>query len=846
MKKISRIALMAILIIAGIGSSYHTVQAQDRSDLRENYLTPPDEIAEEVLAPRHKNVSLYNLDPNGEVFLNSLEEGLSPLADYAKPYYNLGGLQFNPQANRLRYFTTQSTVGLELIGARDGDKSEIQTPQDARISNESWSPDGSKLAYYAHFDDGTHIYVANLENGRSNKITPRPVLATLNNSFEWSADGQYIFTVLVPENRGAEPQKPATPTTLVVKKTTEKENRLRTYQDLLEGVFERELLEYHATGQLARINVGNKKIRGIGDPAMIRDIDVAPDGEYAIVETMQKPFSYVVPVYSFGSVEEIWGLDDNVMAELSKSELDTGIPDFEEDEDYGRSNVKWRPDGNGLSMITQPVEDEDDKDKDAEEEEENKEEKEKEDKIYRVIRWMPPFGEDDQEVLYESKKELRSVNYAANSDVLFINEGSSGQEHLYAFYPDEPDTSYTIYKYKNDDFYKNPGNIMYQTAESGLPVVRMSPDNESVFLSGTQYYEDYEESAPRPFIDRVDIRTDEKERIFQSSEDAYERVSAVLDDEVTEIVITRESADMLPDSWLVNLDTGDETKLTNNTDYNEAITNARRERLKVKRSDGFEFWIEVTLPADWNGEPLPGLIWHYPSEYDDQEDYDESQRRYNKNNFPGLYNRSAEILVKRGYAVIDADWPIAAQRGTPNDGFVWSIVQNSNAVIDSAAARGYIDRERMAIGGHSYGAFGAANAMIHTSLFKAGIAGDGNYNRTLTPIGFQRERLDLWRGQNKYIEMSPLFWADRMDGALLMYHGLEDQNVGTWPTNSRRMFHALNGLGKTAALYMYPHEAHGPGARETILDIWTRWVNWLDHYVKNKGEDVPEAELGDS
>lgn len=840
MKNHTSILISIVLLILSICGASQQAAAQDSPLLREDYLTPPDEIADAVLAPRYKNVTLSNLNPSREFFLNDIEVGLAPLSAYSKKYYNLGGLQITPDANRRRYFTTQSTTGLELIGARDGEKEQIETPDNALLSSSEWSPDGSRLAYFAHFDDGTHIYVADLKTGESRQITNRPVLATLNNSFEWSADGQYIFTVLVPENRGQEPQKPEIPISPLVKVTSGEENRLRTYQDLLEGPVEQKLLEYYITGQYARINVENQDIHEIGDPAMIRNIDVAPSGEYTIVDIIQKPFSYVVPVYRFGSVEEIWDLDGNVMAELQKSEVNSGIPDYEEEENYGRNDVKWRADGNGLSLLVDPdYESREEKNVDSKEEEEDEEKKDKK-KVYHVVQWLPPFDEDDQKIIYESDKEMESVSYAENSAGLFITEESSDNEHVYAVYPDEPDTSYTIYKHDEDDFYEDPGRLMRMTAESGLSVVRMAPDNEYVFLSGTQYYKDSEENAPRPFIDRVNIKSGEKERIFQGAEDMYERVTAVLDDEVNEIVIARESADTHPDSWLVNLETDEETKLTSNTDYNEAITNAQRKRFKVKRSDGFEFWVEVTLPQDWDGQPLPGLIWHYPREYDDQEDYNESQRDYNKNNFPGVYNRSPEILVKQGYAVIDADWPIAAERGGPNDGFVWSIVQNSTVVIDSVVSKGYADRERMAIGGHSYGAFGTANAMIHTSFFEAGIAGDGNFNRTLTPLGFQREPRDLWRGQNRYVEMSPLFWADRIDGALLMYHGAEDQNVGTWPTNSRRMFHALNGLGKTASMYMYPHEAHGPGAKETILDLWTRWVNWLDHYVKEEREQTTQ------
>lgn len=840
--------LSAVLLILVSVSLQGDLFAQNPPDLREQYLTPPDEIAEEVLAPRHENILLNDLSPTSEYFLNTTQNRtLSPLSAFSKPYYNLGGLQINPESNRDRDFTTGRTSGLQLIESRSGDKVSVDTPENAGITNATWSPDGKKLAYFAHFENETHIYVADVNSERSRKLTSRPVLATLNTSFEWSGDSQYIFSVLLPENRGNEPVEPATPITLQVKKTTDKENRLRTYPDLLKGKFEAELLKYHTTGQLVRIRVEDRRVQNIGSPSTIRNIDPSPSGEQVIVQIMSEPFSYIVPVYNFGWTEEVWDLNGNKLVELRNSEPREGLRDYEEIENYGRRDVKWRPDGEGLSLLAkegeglEPTLQNDEPNGDEEEtESEDENEKVKD----RIIQWVAPFGVDDMVTVYETEKEMESVSYANNNNLIFIEESSSNKDYVYAVYLDDSDTTYVIIDHKSDDFYEDPGNLMYNSNDLGEAVVRTSDESSSVFLEGTQYYENYSENAPRPFIDKMAIRTEEKERIFQSSEELFENPSAILNDEATEIVISRESANLQPDSWLIDLEDGNEKKLTSNVDHNEAVTQARRDRFKVKRADGFEFWVEVTLPKNWDGTALPGIIWHYPSEYDDQEDYEERQRRYNKNDYPRVYHRSIDILVKRGYAVINADWPISAEMGDPNDGFVWSIVQNSTVVIDSTANRGYIDRDRLAIGGHSYGAFGTANAMIHTSFFKAGIAGDGNYNRTLTPLGFQREPRDLWRGLERYVQMTPIFWADRLDGALLMYHGEADQNVGTWPIHSHRMFHALNGIGKTAAMYMYPHEAHGPAAEETLLDLWTRWVQWLDHYVKDKGEHVTEAELG--
>ncbi len=810
------------------------VFAQQTPDFSDSYLTPPESIAEEILAPRHLNVTLDEVSPDGNYFLNRKRDGITPLSQYAKHYYNIAGLQIDSRANRVRSLTTQrSTVGLELVDSRTGERRALRVPDDVTISHTKWSPDGSKIAWLGHTDDETNIYVTDAESGSTRQVTRRPVLATLNTTFQWTEDSRNIITVLLPENRGEKPVRPETPTEIKVRVTTEEDNRLRTYPSLLEDKFEGELLKYYVTGQLVSLDIQNRRAQNIGGPAMIRNIDAAPSGDYVVVQTLEEPFSHIVPVSRFAWSEEVWDLGGDVLATLRTSEVNAGVPDHDAIEDEGRRNIQWRPDGNGLSMLVKTEEDEDEEENGSgnDEDEEDNEESEIAD---RVVQWLPPFGDDDMNVLYESEREMRSVSYSEDAEILFLTENQNGKEHLFAYYTDQPDTIYTIYKYDSDDFYENPGRPVYRSGENGVESIQLSSDGNHLFLTGVEYHEDVEENAPRPFIDRVEVRSGDKERIFHSSEDYYESVDAILDTDSRELIIERQSAEEYPNFWHVDLESGDRTQLTENEDYNEAVTQATRDRFKVKRADGIELWMDVVLPADWNGEPLPGLIWHYPREYDDQEDYNESLRRHNKNSYPRVHPRSADIMVKEGYAVLLPDWPIVGDRGTSNDNFVWSIVQNSTAVIDSADARGYIDRSMMAIGGHSYGAFGTSNAMIHTSFFKAGIAGAGNYNRTLTPLGFQRERSDLWRGMDRYMQMSPIFWADRLDGALLMYHSEADQNVGTWPTNSRRMFHALNGMGKTAALYMYPHEGHGPAAEETLLDLWKRWVDWLNVHVKEQ------------
>jgi dipeptidyl aminopeptidase/acylaminoacyl peptidase len=250
--------------------------------------------------------------------------------------------------------------------------------------------------------------------------------------------------------------------------------------------------------------------------------------------------------------------------------------------------------------------------------------------------------------------------------------------------------------------------------------------------------------------------------------------------------------------------------------------------------------VKVTLPEGYKaGTRLPALFWFYPNEYTNQEEYDRPDRTFNKHLFPAFGTRSMHFFVRLGYAVIEPDTPIVGPEGQMNNNYVNDLRNDLAATIDELDRRAIVDRSRLAIGGHSYGAFSTVNAMVHTPFFKAGIAGDGAYNRTLTPIGFQSERRDLWEARDVYLGMSPFLYANNLTGALLMYHNLADQNVGTDPTNSIRLYHALNGLGKTTALYMYPYEDHGPVAKETLLDLWARWAAWLDKYVKNPQKAAP-------
>jgi dipeptidyl aminopeptidase/acylaminoacyl peptidase len=818
---------------------------------KKGYQEPPEPIKKIVLAPRHENISLSNLSPDQESFLNTKGDGLIPVARLGSPYMNLGGVQVDTVANRSRSLTTGGSVGFDLIPAMGGAARQIQVPANARVSSPSWSPDGKKVAYFAHFKDATHIYVATVATGRSVKITPRPVLATMNTSFGWSADGKYILTVLIPEKRQPKPQQYVLDNHLRVRVTSEGKNQLRTVLHLLEDSWEEALFEYYCTGQITRITVDNpKQLKNVGTPGIYSAIDFAPDGKHLMVTTTVQPFSNIVPVSSFGNKRELWDIDGKVLSEISKRELSTGLvtaattrPTTDPDDDSPRGgdrepqkrSLRWRPDGQGLSYMTMdPAPARRPADSTAVPADTTKPADPPKKRMDRVYQWLPPYGTDDAKVIYETETQIGSLNYSEDCKTLFMTETVSGQSHLFMVNLDEPTKKHTIYKYRTSDFYANPGSLLMTSAKAtGESVVRISSDKSSVYLSGTTYHKEWKENAPRPFVDRINVKTGEKSRLFESAADKFERVTTVFDDDFTKVIVVREAPTVIADSYLKDLKAGTEVKLTNNIDFTPEITNAQYHLVEVERADGIKFLCKVVLPQNWNGERLPTMFWFYPSEFTDQESIDRGKRTTNINSFRSTGVRSMQNLTTLGYAFVEPDFPIVGTAGRMNDNYVPDTQKNWAAILDVLSEKGYIDRNRLALGGHSYGAFSTANSMIYTPYFKAGIAGDGAYNRTLTPMSFQSERRVLWEARELYLEMSPLLHVERMTGALLMYHGGDDNNVGTWLINSERMFMALNGLDKAASLYIYPYEDHGPAGKETQLDMWARWVEWLDFYVKN-------------
>jgi dipeptidyl aminopeptidase/acylaminoacyl peptidase len=886
----------------------------DRILNQDSYATPPPEVAEAVLAPRHLNVTLSNLSPDKKWFLNQIGDGAVPMSIFSKPFDELGGVFIDFKANRSRTLTISNNAGIQIISATDGTKKQIAIPPNARITNATWVPDGSGVAYFVHTEDATHIWITDLATNKPRQITPRPVLATIDTTFDFTKDGKQIATVLIPDGRPPRPVEPIAPTGPEVKVSEDNAKaRLRTFPSLMSLPYEFQLLEWHATGQMALIDVppapaagksaarpapakGAKPgltpgLKKIGQPAMIRSVDIAPDGKYVRVTLMTKPFSYIVPVSNFGSLEQIWDADGKMLAKIRETPLNLGVQDDTQPppdptqapaagggggrggQEQGKREMAWRDDGQGLTYLEQEPAPAGDATAGggraggragagrgaaaagdpAAGGQGRGQAAQRKDRLYQ---WLPPFEDKGAKVLFENNTRMTGHRFSPDMQTLFFRETSGQNTVEVAVNLKDPATRYTLARFRTDDPAANPGTIVMAHRAGGggrggaAPagggrggaggpgggIVQVSADGSSVFYQGAIYDKNPDQVGPKTFVDKVAIKTGEKKRLYESdNNDVYESVAAPIDLEAGRFIVERQSPTQVPQFFLV--DGTARKQLTENKDLFPDLTSARKLRIPVERADGFKFKVSVMVPPGWKeGTKLPALFWFYPREFTTQDEFDRPDRTFNKNTFTNYGSRSMQFLVRLGYAVVvdtPGAIPIVGPTGAQNDNYVNDLRNSLSAVIDELDRRGIADRTRLAIGGHSYGAFTTVNAMVHTPFFKAGIAGDGAYNRTLTPLGFQSERRDLWQAPQVYLGMSPFMYADHLSGALLMYHGLHDQNVGTDPTNSLRLMHALNGLGKTAALYRYPLEDHGPAAKETLLDLWARWSAWLDKYVKN-------------
>jgi dipeptidyl aminopeptidase/acylaminoacyl peptidase len=833
---------IAILILVSVSVS------ADQNDLyKEDYLLPPDFVQDILNRSSHYD-TLDNLSPDGVHLMIPVDADFSSLELMIQTTYRLAMLEFCPDVNREWRLSTSGTKGLKIFSLEQKKSWMVELPDNIFISDMIWSPDGKKIAFLAHLPQGSQVWTADVKTGKAQPLCKAFVMATLSvrsryrrgagaasAMLQWTHDGS-VITLLVPENRGPEPRKSEIPPSPIIRHTREKASPTPTYPFLLRSPHDKELFRYYTTSQLAELSPG-KQPRLLGDPAMYTNIALSPDGKYILADKLEEPFSFIVSYRSFPQELQVMDMEGQILSTIRKiplQEAEARRDGRDLTADLPR-DVAWRPDGKGLSFLWREPRPDSEKDKNQEEADREEERAERKD---RLMLLTPPFDIDQAQTLITSMKRFSQVSYENEGRYVFARLSGRGEDcqtgtDIAAFdlSKSPPQKIVLLSDIETEDPLKFPGDIVIHATSNGVTYTLTSSDHKYVYLEGDGYKEDFKS---RPFIDRVSIQTGKKERVFEGSAEMYERPLVPLDEDLNGLIIARESAKVFPDSYLWKKD-GTLARLTNNRNPYPEFADCQREYFEFNRRDGLKIQGHISLPTDYQpGTRVPAVFWTYPREFTSFKDYQRSTiRSQNRNGFPHLSTRNAsDIWLSQGYAVVVPDIPIIGKGDTYNNNYIAHLVDSMYAAIRKLDELGYVDVDRLGHGGHSYGAFATANILAHSPFFKAGIAGDGAYNRTLTPMTFQRERRFIWDAQDIYIEMSPFFQADHIDTPLLMYHGAQDNNTGTFLIQSERLIQALTGLGKKAVLYIYPFESHGPQCKETYMDMWTRWLEFFNTYVK--------------
>jgi dipeptidyl aminopeptidase/acylaminoacyl peptidase len=797
------LALLMFVTLRPLGSASGQTQ--------ETYKKPPPEILEVLHAPVTPQVSV---SPTRDFLM--LMEGVRypPIADLAQPMLRVAGLRINPKTNgphRDSYLTS-----LVLVRIADGAEIRVALPERARPSLPRWSPDGRHFAFLNTVENGIELWIGETATGRTRRLVEARINAAYGEPFQWMPDARTLLVQLVPEGRGRPPEPPVIPVGPNVQEGSGRPTPVRTYQDLLRTPHDEAMFEYYARAQLAVVDIADGRPAYIGSPDIFQTAEPSPDGRYLLVARVHRPYSYLVPHTAFPKEVEVWDRSGRMVYKLASLPLHEHVPI--EGVLTGPREYTWRPTEPATLVWVEALDDGDPRKQVPHRD--------------RVLMLKAPFTGSPIEVL-KLEHRFAGLRWGEKGGWAFVSDYDRRRRWVRTFLisPDDPTTAPRLVWSRNmQDRYNDPGTPVLRSLPNGQRVIQQ--DGDWIFLIGTGASPEGE----RPFLDRFHLKTLMTERLFRCDERSYETVIALLRDDGTEVLTRRETPTDPPNYYVRTLSGGLATAmraLTRFPDPTPQLRKITKQLVTYQREDGVQLSFTLYLPPGYTaGTRLPTVVWAYPIEFTDPAVA--SQVTGSPHRFLTIQGPSPLFFVLAGYAVLDnVAMPVVGDPETVNNTFLEQIVMNARAAIRKAVEMGVTDPDRVGVAGHSYGAFMTANLLAHSDLFRAGIARSGAYNRTLTPFGFQNERRTLWEAPDLYIKVSPLMAAHKINEPLLLIHGEADNNPGTFPIQSERMYHAVRGNGGTVRLVMLPYESHGYVARESVEHVLYEMLAWFDKYVKN-------------
>ncbi|MEO0907057.1 MAG: prolyl oligopeptidase family serine peptidase [Pseudomonadota bacterium] len=805
-----RYSIFASTVIALAFSAGFAVPASSE----EGYRTPPAEITDIVTRAPAPRVSL---SPDKTTMLLMEREALPPVADLARPMEKLAGLRLDASINDRH--GTRAYVGLTLQDIATGETRAIGLPENADIADITWSIDGSKIAFTNTRIDALDLHILDVASGEVSTLMSGGVNGTFQ-TMDWMADGS-LMVMTIPKERGPMPTRPLTPTGPAIQDASGgEEAQTRTFQDLLEDSHDEAMFKWLTTSQIVIMDADGSNKRSIGEPRIYTGTSASPDGEYLLVSWLSEPFSYQVPYYRFPTTTAIYTKDGELVSTLVEQPLADALP--VQGVVTGRRDIGWHPTADAMVVWTEAQDGGDPRTK-----------TDNRDNLYSLA---APFA-GTPKLLSQHEDRVYGAMGIEGSDDLIVAEYDRDTRELRQTLVDVLDevAPREIGLRDIQDSYNDPGDPMMKTLDTGFSVARVH--DGKLFLTGSG-------ATPqglRPFLRRFDLETLETEEIWRNSGEQLESIIDVVSEDGSDFITAYQSP---TNPGNIKLYAGGEERfLTNFTDPHPELTGIKREVVKYTREDGVELTATLYLPPNYReGEKVPLVVWAYPREFNNAATA--SQNRDSPYRFTRIGGYSHLFFLTQGYAVLDrAAMPVVgSDPETVNDTFIEQIVSSAKAAIDFSVERGFGDGERVGVGGHSYGAFMTAHLLAQSDLFKAGIARSGAYNRTLTPFGFQAERRIFWDAPETYYKLSPFMAADKINEPILFTHGKNDNNSGTFPQQSERMFAAVKGNGGTARLVMLPYESHGYRGRESVLHTLAEMFDWFETHVKNADVSASSAQ----
>lgn len=770
------------------------------------YRKPPAAIQAVLDAPALPALA-GNADRDVIALLSPL--GYPSIADLARPMLRLAGLRIDPQTNGIHHAAAFSAM--TIVRASSGASARVTLPANAHAGNVRFAHDGAHFAFTNTTPTGTELWVGEVATATAHRVPGVRLNAIFGTPFAWMPGSTSLVVRMIPA-RPAPPQAPDVPTGPVVQETIGAAP-VTTFEDLLANPHDEAQFEYYAASQIALVDLSHgANITPIGKPAIFTAVVPSPSGAYLLVERVHRPFSYVLRWDAFPSVSEVWDRSGRSVYTIADLPLQDrvpigGVP-------VGPREIDWRPTDQA------------------------------------TLTWVEALDGGDPKRAAPARDELRSIAAPFTSppvDIVAIETRFAGLTWIdggRAFVADynrdtrikrtflldpaaTPATLKLWYSLREGDRFNDPGQPITHSAPNGEFVALASGDD--VFLHG----DGLSAQGRRPFMDRMRLATFEKTRLFLSEATPIESVLSFVNGSPSSVLTQRSQRDAPPNYYVRDLGSGAARALTHIADPAPIVQRIGRRFVTYARPDGVKLSFTLYLPPEYKeGTRLPTFLWAYPLEFNDTSVA--GQASDPTAGFFSLRGTSPIFMALAGYAVLmDASIPIVGDPKTVNDTYVDQLVAGAKAAIDKAVELGVTDPNRVAVGGHSYGAFMTANLLAHSSLFRAGIARSGAYNRTLTPFGFQSERRTYWEATDTYTKMSPFTYANNIKDPLLLIHGMADDNPGTFPIQSERFFQAIRGNGGTARFVYLPCEAHGYLGRQSIETTLAEMTDWLDRFVKN-------------